>query len=94
VASKRLEVAFTSAFRRDIKRETRRGSDLSKLLSVLIALSLGEQLAPARQDHALTGNYAGYRECHIAPDWLLVYRTDADGDLLVAARTGSHSDLF
>jgi len=58
------------------------------------ALAAGQTLASSFRDHALTGNWHGYRECHIRPDWLLVYRIEKGELLLVLARTGSHSDLF
>ena len=64
------------------------------LESVLDTLCAGEHLPESARDHALTGNYKGFRECHIRPDWLLVYAVDNDRLILTASRTGSHSDLF
>ena len=84
----------TARFRKDLKRAAKRGLPMEQLENVVDALSLGKTLAPKYRDHALTGNYVGYRECHIQPDWLLVYRVDEDILTLVLAYTGTHSDLF
>ena len=84
----------TARFRKDLKRAAKRGLPMEQLENVVDALSLGKTLAPKYQDHALTGNYVGYRECHIQPDWLLVYRIDEEILTLVLAYTGTHSDLF
>jgi len=87
-----LIFAPTREFDRDMKRLVRRHLDID-LLQVVLDLLLGEQLLPAaRRDHALLGQYRGLRECHVAPDWLLVYFVEAGR--LVAVRTGTHSDLF
>ena len=87
-----LELAPTTQFRRDYKLARRRHLDLSRLGDVVDML-LQEKPLPARhEDHGLSGPYAGKRECHIAPDWLLVYSV-ADGKL-IAERTGTHTDLF
>jgi len=61
---------------------------------VIIALSIGEKLEDKYKDHDLKGNWSGYRECHILPDWLLVYKYNNDDLILLLTRTGSHSDLF
>ena len=61
---------------------------------IVTTLLNGKTLSPKYRDHALTGNWKGYRECHIAPDWLLIYKIEADVLLLVLQRTGTHSDLF
>lgn len=84
----------TARFRKDLKRAAKRGLPMEQLENVVDALSLGKTLASKYRDHALTGNYTGYRECHIQPDWLLVYRIDEDILTLVLAYTGTHSDLF
>ena len=87
-----LVLATTAQFRRDSKLARKRGLGLDRLGAVVDML-LREETLPARyQDHALLGAYSGKRECHIAPDWLLVYRV-ADGRL-IADRTGTHADLF
>ena len=82
----------TAQFKRDVKRMEGRGKDLSALKEVLLLLSSGERLAAHYQDHVLVGQYKGTRECHIEPDWLLVYEP-AENEL-VLIRTGSHADLF
>ena len=79
-------------FRRDVKRAEKRGKDLRKLRQVLELLIPGEELPASYKDHALTGDWKGYRDAHIEPDWLLIYRVAADEIHL--ARTGSHADLF
>lgn len=89
-----LILKTTTHFRKDYKLAKKRGLSMSLLESVLHALLLGEPLEEKYRDHALTGNYIGYRECHIQPDWLLIYRIDHDELILVAARTGTHADLF
>ena len=88
-----LELRFTAKFKRDYKRIKKQGKDLSKLESVLEALVREEDLPEAMRDHSLGGTYRGHRECHIEPDWLLIYRIDEEGLVLVATRTGSHSEL-
>lgn len=89
-----MELRFTSKFKRDYKRIKKQGKDLSKLESVLEALVHREVLPEAIRDHSLGGTYRGHRECHIEPDWLLIYRIDEEGLVLVATRTGSHSELL
>lgn len=81
----------TARFRKDLKRAAKRGLPMERVVDVL---SAGETLAPKYRDHALTGDYIGYRECHIQPDWLLIYRVDEEILTLVLAYTGTHSDLF
>jgi mRNA interferase YafQ len=82
----------TGQFRRDIRRAQRRGKDMSKLRDVLSLLIAAEPLPPRLHDHPLTGEWGGYRDCHIEPDWLLLYKID--GNDLILARTGIHADLF
>nr|VFK20623.1 MAG: mRNA interferase YafQ [Candidatus Kentron sp. LPFa] len=79
-------------FRQDLKRVLSRGYPLGKLKTVVSLLLEAEPLQAAHRDHALKGHYTGARECHIAPDWLLVYRVQ--DDVLHLLRTGSHADLF
>ena len=81
----------TSQFKRDVKWMKQRGKDLDKLKKIQ-ALVRGEKLASKYRDHVLVGQYKGTRECHIEPDWLLIYEL-AEGEI-VFIRTGSHSDLF
>ena len=84
----------TSRFQKDLKRIARRGYNPELLTSVIKKLANGEPLAQKHRDHALTGDYAGCRECHITPDWLLIYEISDDTLLLYLTRTGTHSDLF
>jgi mRNA interferase YafQ len=79
-------------FLRDIKRIKKRGMDLSKLRHVVTLLSEKQPLPIRYRDHALTGNWIGHRDCHIQPDWVLIYQIDDDD--LILERTGTHSDLF
>jgi len=82
----------TLQFKRDVKRIQHRGKDIEKLKIVLRTLAMGEELAATCRDHVLVGQYKGSRECHVEPDWLLVYeRTETE---IILIRTGSHSDLF
>ena len=89
-----LKLVATSQFKKDYKRAKKRGLDLSELRAVLDTLCAEELLDERYRDHALTGNYAGFRECHIRPDWLLIYAIDKGMLILTASRTGTHSDLF
>lgn len=84
----------TSKFQRDIKQAGKRGYDMSLLTGVIKMLAAGETLPPKFRDHDLSGEYIGCRECHITPDWLLIYRISRDQLILVLTRTGTHSDLF
>ena len=72
----------------------KRGYNLKELEQVLKLLQAGKPLSPKHCDHELVGNYRGFRECHIAPDWLLIYLIRHDRLVLVCSRTGTHSDLF
>lgn len=87
-------VKFTTQFKKDYKLAMRRGLNIQLLQDVVTTLSMGETLPEKNKDHALTGNWVGHRECHILPDWLLVYRIEGDVLVLTLARTGTHSDLF
>ena len=89
-----LDLVMTTQFRKDLKRINKRGKDLSLLKDVLQTLREEQALEENYHDHALTGNYIGFRECHIQPDWLLVYTINKEELILTASRTGSHSDLF
>ena len=82
----------TSRFKRDVKRMQRQGKKLEKLKRVLETLVEGEPMAAEYRDHVLVGQYKGTRECHIEPDWLLIYELAETEIVLI--RTGSHSDLF
>jgi mRNA interferase YafQ len=82
----------TSQFKRDVKLAEKRGKKLSLLKEIMIKLAKEEPLAPKYKDHKLTGNYKDHRECHIEPDWLLIYRITIKE--IIFERTGTHSDLF
>jgi len=87
-----LDVRATSRFKKDVKKAERQGKDLRKLGVIIDSLRDEAALPAHNRDHALTGNYVGHRECHVAPDWLLVYKID--GRFLVLVRIGSHSEIF
>ncbi len=87
-------VKSTTQFKKDYKLAIKRGLDISLLENIIAALARGIPLPEKNRDHALTGNWAGHRECHVLPDWLLVYRIDDDVLVLTLSRTGSHSGLF
>jgi len=88
------DIVWTSQFKKDYKLAAKRGGDVSLLDDVIRVLAAGKELDPKFRDHNLTGNWSGHRECHIKPDWLLIYRIEGNDLILVLARTGSHSDLF
>ena len=79
-------------FRKDVKLAQRRGKDMEKLRAVVPLLLQGDPLPPKYKDHPLSGNWKHHRDCHIEPDWVLIYKID--GEDLYVVRTGSHSDLF
>ncbi|MGF1620417.1 MAG: type II toxin-antitoxin system YafQ family toxin [Rhodomicrobiaceae bacterium] len=83
---------LTTRFRRDLKRIERRGLKFNRLTSIVDALRADRTLPPRNRDHTLTGDWQDCRECHIAPDWLLIYQTTDEEVILI--RTGSHADLF
>ena len=87
-------VKATSQFKKDYKLAMKRGLKISLLDEVIALLSKGEELPEKYRDHALIGNWIGHRECHILPDWLLIYRIENDMLVLTLSRTGSHSDLL
>ena len=90
----KLDIIWTSRFKKDYKKAMKRGKNMNLIDEIILKLSTGEPLPLVNRDHELTGDYVGYRECHIQPDWLLVYRIENNVLALVLARTGSHSDLF
>ena len=89
-----LTIRYQSAFKRDYKRIKKRGYDTSLLEEVISILASGDTLPDQYKDHELSGNYSGYRECHILPDWLLIYDRNDSELTLYLTRTGTHSDLF
>lgn len=87
-----MKVIQPSSFKKDVKRQKKRGKSLAKLKFVIGQLLEGGDLPVSCQDHALSGNWIGWRDCHIEPDWLLIYKLTEDQ--LILGRTGTHSDLF
>jgi len=90
----KFEVKFTSQFKKDLKLAQKQHKDISKLLEVIGKLAEGETLDATYRDHGLAGNYAGCRECHVEPDWLLIYEYINDVLVLMLYRLGTHSELF
>lgn len=90
----KYEVRFTGQFKKDLKLSQKQGKDVDKLFAVVERLANGEPLDDKYRDHTLTGDYKGCRECHIEPDWLLVYEIFDDVLVLLLNRVGSHSELF
>jgi mRNA interferase YafQ len=84
----------TKRFEKDVKLAAKRGYHITLLTAVVKTLAAGETLAESHQDHPLKGKYAGCRECHITPDWLLIYEIVGEELILYLTRTGTHSDLF
>ena len=87
-------VKSTTQFKKDYKLAIKRGMKIALLDAVITDLANAVPLPEKNNDHTLSGNWAGYRECHILPDWLLIYRIDGDILVLTLTRTGTHSDLF
>jgi len=88
------QIKPTSKFQKDLKRVQRRGYDISLFTNVLKKLAAGEPLPEKCRDHELIGNYKNCRECHITPDWILIYEIYENELILYLTRTGTHSDLF
>lgn len=88
------EIKPTGKFKRDLKTIVKRGYNISLLTEVIEMLALGKPLPEKQKDHSLSGNWAKHRECHITPDWLLIYKIEADILVLILTRTGTHSDFF
>ena len=87
-----MRLSQTNQFKKDIKRALKRGKDLAELKAVVDLLLAEKPLSPKNRDHQLGGNWAGHRDCHIEPDWILIYKILEDEIRL--ERTGTHSDLF
>ena len=87
-----MTILYTSQFKRDFKKAEKQKKDIEKLRSVISDLDSGNPLDPLFRDHQLVSNWKGYRECHITPDWLLIYRLTPNELILV--RLGSHTELF
>ena len=90
----KYDLQFTSQFKKDLKLAKKQNKDLGKLFEVIDILAYGETLDAKYKDHSLTGNYRGTRECHVEPDWLLIYEIRGDVLVLMHYRLGSHSELF
>ena len=86
-------VKYTSVFNKDYKRAIKRGLQIKLLEQIVEQLAMGQLLPDKNRDHNLSGDWIGYRECHILPDWILIYRIDNDVLVLTLSRTGSHSDF-
>ena len=89
-----LTIKYESTFKKDFKRVIKRGYQISLMETVIDMLANEIPLPPKYKDHPLAGNYADCRECHITPDWLLIYRKNDRELILTLTRTGTHSDLF
>jgi mRNA interferase YafQ len=87
-------IIATGRFKKDLKAVIKRGYDIRLLDSIIGLLIAGKDLPEKNKDHALSGNWIGHRECHITPDWLLIYKVANDVLVLTLTRTGTHSDLF
>ena len=88
------DIVWTTQFKKDYKLALKRHMDIELLDNIIRSLSRGETLPEKNKGHALRGDWVGHRECHIQPDWLLVYRIEDDVLVLTLSRTGTHSDLF
>ena len=84
----------STKFAKDLKRVHKRGWKIASLTGIVKELAAGKKLLDKHRDHDLVGNFTGLRECHIEPDWLLIYEIDRDNLMLYLVRTGSHSDLY
>lgn len=89
-----LDIVASNEFKRNLKQIIRRGYRIELIDDVVNKLALGERLEEKHNDHALLGKYSNFRECHITPDWLLVYQIREKELVLFLSRTGTHSDLF
>lgn len=87
-----MRVTQTSQFKKDAKRQRKRGRELEKIRKMIDLLEIGEPLPPRYGDHSLSGEWAGWIDCHLEPDWLLIYKISEEE--IILGRTGSHSDLF
>lgn len=89
-----LEIVPSNQFKKDLKLARKRGCKIEHLRDVVNTLANGQKLDEKYRDHGLSGDYNGFRECHIEPDWLLIYQTSQTTLTLFLFRTGTHSDLF
>ncbi|MCM1056493.1 MAG: type II toxin-antitoxin system YafQ family toxin [Firmicutes bacterium] len=89
-----LKIRYHTSFKKDYRKAVKRGYDIGLMEDIICKLAKGEKLPEKNNDHPLSGDYIGCRECHITPDWLLVYEVDNKELILYLTRTGTHSDLF
>ena len=89
-----FELELTRQYLKDLKLARKRGLDERKLNEVILKLISGEELPKKNRDHSLSGDYEGFRECHISPDWLLIYSREVTIKIITLVRTGTHSDLY
>lgn len=87
-----MRIIYTNQFKKDYKRVQKQNKDVEKLRVVIEKLAGKEKLDPRYKDHPLSGNWKGFRDCHVEPDWVLIYKTTEE--VLILERTGSHSELF
>ena len=90
----KYDLAVTAQFRKDYKLAKKRGLKMEALSEIVTLLAKGEALPEKNRDHSLSGNWIGHRECHVLPDWLLIYRIEENVLVLTLTRTGTHSDLL
>ena len=90
----KYRIKWSSRFKKDYKLAIKRNMNISLLDEIIRTLSTGQPLSEKHKDHPLSGNWKDYRECHIEPDWILIYRIEKDVLILTLQRTGTHSDLF
>ena len=90
----KYRLIYTTKFKKDYKLSIKRGMPIELLKDTITLLQNGQPLPSKMHDHALVGDFIGFRECHILPDWLLLYFVEGDTITLTLARTGSHSDIF
>ena len=89
-----LNPQYSKQFKKDYKRSEKRGFKTDEIKTVMRRLAIGEQLEPKFRDHVLKGEYEGFGECHIRPDWLLIYLKEENKGIIIFVRTGTHADLF
>lgn len=92
--NKKLKVVPTNAFKKQYKKAKKQGKDMNKLKAIVEDLVNRKPLKEKQKDHSLVGEFKGFKECHIEPDWLLIYKIEKDMLILTLAYLGSHSDLF
>lgn len=89
-----LKIRYHTSFKKDYKRVVKRGYNIKLMEEIIQKIAKGEPLPEKNKDYSLSGDYIGCRECHITPDWLLIYEMDHESIVLYLTRTGTHSDLF